>query len=121
MMISCLPHSDSLCKVLFTTFLGNVILILLLLTPALVVQFLVKNPTNDAHLYFVCDNIQAWCYWIAFNFIARWAIHFLFELIPRLFVFVVEMIWGDSNEKFRGWVEVFTASKNYFKVSCLMV
>lgn len=81
-----------LAKLLLFTFLGNLVLILLLLTPALVIQFLVKGQTQDEHLQFVCDNIEAWCYWIAFNFIAKWIIHSLSDLIPKLFVFVVELI-----------------------------
>jgi len=110
-----------LAKLLLFTFLGNVVLILLLITPALVVQFLVKGQTQDQHLQFVCDNIEAWCYWIAFNFIAKWIIHSLFDLIPKLFVFVVEMIWGDLNEKFIGYVELFNASAPYFKVSFIIL
>lgn len=30
-------------------------------------------------------------------------------------VSLIELIWGDSNEKFRGWVELFNASKGYIK------
>lgn len=106
-----------LAKLLLFTFLGNLIIVLSLITPALVVQFFVKGKTQDEHLQFVCDNIEAWCYWIAFNFIAKWIIHSLFDLIPKLFVFTVELIWGDLNEKFIGYVELFNASAPYIKVS----
>lgn len=82
-LLTALLRCLSLGKLLLFTFAGNVLLVLLLITPALVVQFLVKNPTSDAHLIYVCDNIQAWCYWVAFNFIAKWGIHAAFEIIPR--------------------------------------
>jgi len=105
-----------LLNLLLFTFLGNLVFIFLLIAPALIVQFLVKGKTQDEHLQFVCDNIEAWCYWIAFNFIAKWIIHSLFDLIPKLFVFVVELIWGDLNERFIGYVELFNASAPYIKV-----
>lgn len=105
-------------KLLLFTFLGNLIIVLILITPALVLQLTVKKGTHEGdHLRYVCDNVQAWCYWIAFNFIAKWIIHGLFDLIPKLFVFIVELIWGDLNEKFIGYVEMFNANAPYVKVS----
>jgi hypothetical protein len=87
----------SLAKLLAFTFLGNMIAIILLITPALVVQFLVKRETDDEHLKFVCDNIQAWCYWIAFNLIAKWIIHAAFEIIPRYGRLYVKLCFWALN------------------------
>lgn len=73
----------SLAKLLVFTFLGNIIAILILIAPALVLQIVVKHNTDDSQLVFACDNVAAWCFWIAFNLIAKWVIHAAFEFIPR--------------------------------------
>lgn len=84
---SLLTAVASLAKLLVFTFLGNVVAILLLIAPALGLQFLVKERTDDSHLIFVCDQVQAWLYWVSFNLIAKWVIHAAFEFVPRYVAF----------------------------------
>jgi hypothetical protein len=70
-------------KPIFTTFLGNLVFVILLVAPAIAVRFTLR-ASGDENSVFVADNVEAWMYWIAFNLGSSWGVHFLMGRRRRL-------------------------------------
>ncbi|KAI8457824.1 hypothetical protein BY996DRAFT_6885123, partial [Phakopsora pachyrhizi] len=107
-------------KVLLTTFIGNIILSIVFIIPPLILRFdgyyeATNNPQAlYHHLHY--DNTSAWLFWISYNLMSSWALHFLTELSPRIAVSLVSIIWGDVSESIKTQIETFHTYKTWLKV-----
>lgn len=102
---------------LFSTFLGNLVLVGILLVPVLVVRFVYRREHGDlVHQDYVADNVEAWFIWAAFNLHFQWWIHMLVELIPAALLGLVRLTWGKPNQDLLGHVEYYDVNKLYIKL-----
>jgi hypothetical protein len=112
----------SIVKWLATTFLGNLIICIILVVPVVVVQFVYRGRTaqdaNTAHREYIADNAQAWLIWVIVNLHLAWWIHLIVELLPGIGVSFVKAVWGGVSQKERGLVEGFNVIKLYIKIVC---
>lgn len=103
---------------LFTSFLGNFLLSCIIVTPAIVMQFVYRNessPSNRAHRDYVTDNVQAWTIWAAFNLFMSWVFHILVEIFPRFVMAAISLVWGRNSQAVLSAVEYYNAQKGYIK------
>ena len=105
-------------RFLAVTFLGNLIISCLLIIPVLVIQFVYRpreavDTADEAHRDFIADNIQAWFIWAAFNLHISWWLHFLVDLVPRVGVITVSVIWGTANQRVKSYAEFYNAIKGF--------
>ncbi|KAA1126599.1 hypothetical protein PGTUg99_029464 [Puccinia graminis f. sp. tritici] len=110
----------SIVKVLITTFIGNIILSLMFIIPPLVLRYTGYYQSGDtpsaATTRYIYDNVAAWLFWGSYNILASWVLNFMTELIPRVIVLLVGIVWGDVNETIKGRVETFHTAKPWIKV-----
>lgn len=99
---------------LLTTFVGNLILVGLMLIPILCIHY-VYRPHHPGREY-KARNVEAWFIWAAFNLHLQWWIHFLVELIPAIILYVVRLIWGPPGQLLQSALEYYRAMCNYFKL-----
>ncbi|KAG0152027.1 hypothetical protein CROQUDRAFT_35926 [Cronartium quercuum f. sp. fusiforme G11] len=106
-------------KYLITTFIGHIFLSIALIIPPLVLRFdgyyQTGESDSDVHSRYVYDNVAAWTYWISYNLLASWAIHFLVELTPRVLISLVAVVWGDVHEGIKSYIEIIHAAKAWLK------
>lgn len=109
----------SIIKWLATTFLGNLLVSIALVVPAIVIQFIYRDKTaNDAnasHRKYVADNVQAWTIWMSINLHLEWWIHLLVELFPRVAMAIHRGVWGGISQKELSSVEYYNVIKGYLK------
>ncbi|WFD34177.1 hypothetical protein MCUN1_001014 [Malassezia cuniculi] len=102
---------------LFTTFLGNLILVGVFLIPILVVRFVYRKKGGDqARRDFVADNIEAWFIWVVFNIHFQWWIHFLVELFPAAVLGLIRLVWGSPAQVALIYAEYYGVNKLYIKL-----
>lgn len=102
---------------LCTTFIGNLVLVGLMLIPILVVRFVYRKQDRgdkDRQDY-VADNIEAWFIWAAFNLHFQWWIHFLVEMVPAIFLGAMRLVWGKPNQDVLSRMEYYDVNKPYIK------
>lgn len=107
-------------KFIITAFIGNILLSVVLLIPPLSLRYDGYYKSGDdpaaVHSRYIYDNVAAWMFWASFNIVTSWLLHFLIELVPRLVVLLVGVVWGDVNETIKGRVETFQTAKPWVKV-----
>ncbi|KAI9621915.1 hypothetical protein H4Q26_015350 [Puccinia striiformis f. sp. tritici PST-130] len=107
-------------KFLITTFIGNIMISVVCLVPPFVLRYRGYYQSGDSSsarkTRFIYDNVAAWLFWASFNILAMWVLNFLTELIPRIIVLLVGIVWGDVGESFKGKVETFHTAKPWIKV-----
>lgn len=66
---------------LFSSFLGSLLLAILLATPAILFQYLWYKPYPTEDRAYVNDNISAWLYWASANMLVSWALAFVGKVL----------------------------------------
>ncbi|MBW0542438.1 hypothetical protein O181_082153 [Austropuccinia psidii MF-1] len=106
-------------KFLLITFIGNIFLSIILLIPPFILRFRGFYQFGDSphqiHTRYIYDNVAAWMFWASYNLLASWVLHLLIELVPRLLVFLVDVIWGEVSEVIKTYVENFRMFKPWIK------
>lgn len=103
---------------MFTSFLGNLLISAILVVPAIVMQFVYRDEAteaNKARRDYVTDNVQAWTIWASFNLFMSWVLHIFVEILPRLLLGVVALVWGRTNQATLNAAEYYNAQKGYIK------
>ncbi|KAN0061104.1 hypothetical protein ACQY0O_006839 [Thecaphora frezii] len=107
-------------RFLATTFLGNLIVSVLLVIPVIAIQFVYRpkgaaSDTDAQYRDYVADNVQAWFIWASFNLHVEWWLHIMVELFPTLVLGVIRLIWGRPSQKTLSLAEYFNAIKGFIK------
>ncbi|KAH9813280.1 Mechanosensitive ion channel-domain-containing protein [Melampsora americana] len=106
-------------KFLITTFIGNIFICLALIVPPLFLGYggYLQHGDSEsaAHSRYVHDNVAAWMYWASYNLLCSWALYLLVELAPKVFIMLVNIIWGDVHENIKSKVEIFHTAKQWLK------
>ena len=102
---------------LCTTFIGNLVLVGLMLIPILVIRFVYRKQDRDdkENQDYVADNVEAWFIWAAFNLHFQWWIHFLIEMFPAMFLGAMRLVWGKPNQDVLSRMEYYDVNKPYIK------
>ena len=61
------------------------------------------------------DNVEAWLFWAAANFLVSWFLGFIIDIIPAIFTWSIFLVWGGITEAIKSRVEMYQSVKGTVK------
>lgn len=105
---------EAIYKFMCYTFLGNLIISIILIFPVLGMSFGYRPGASDQspdaqHRRYVADNVDAWFIWASFNLHLSWWLHAMIALFPRLITGGIRLVWGSVSQQVNTVAEGYNA------------
>lgn len=103
-------------KFMCFTFLGNLIISIILIGPVLGLHFGYRPKSSDhspvaEHRRYISDNVEAWFIWCSFNLHISWWLHAMVGILPRLVIEGIRLVWGSVNQRIKSLGEAYNTLK----------
>ncbi|KAG8902323.1 hypothetical protein FRB99_004631 [Tulasnella sp. 403] len=99
----------------FSTLIGSTLLSGALAAAGVLVHIMWLKPHWSEHRKYVTDNIEAWLFWAAANVLVSWWLASIIDVLPHIFTFLVNIVWGTISESLKSKLELYQTGKAWIK------